>query len=828
MDTSLSEAGNALTDEMLRKCMQNRELSWLQFNERVLEEADKPENPLFERFFFLSIFTSNLDEFYMIRVGGLCDHELNKTGVTDNKTGMGASEQLALIYEATVRLYAKRDAVCKKLEAELAEEGIGRLAVQGAAASITKKHQRLLDAYFDSQIQPLLAPQIIDQSHPFPHLENNRQIIALYLEAKGGKAVFGIIPVPNGAERMFFLSEDLYILLEDIILLYCEKVFKRYKVVEKAVICVTRNADIVADEERFDEDEDFIEHMSKILKKRRRLSPVRLEARDGNCPKIVSYLQKKLSLAPAQTFYCTSPLVMSHLMTFRDKMAPYIRPKAAPLLQKKEHVYPPFEPAAAQYAVLNGEMMRRVRFGDVLLYHPYDSIQPFFSLIREAAEDRHVISIQITLYRIAEQSKLVEHLILAAENGKEVYVFIELRARMDEENNIVWAKRMEEAGCHVFFGPQGFKLHAKICLITRHEGQKNEYITHIGTGNYNEKTARLYTDVSIITANEQVGRDAAHFFNNMKIGAHDDGGAYELFWVAPDGFKTELIRHIERESAYADRGRITIKCNSLTDRDVIIALVKASMAGTKIDLIVRGICCLTARMPGLTDNIRVRSIVGRFLEHARVYRFGSGEDCSIYIGSGDMMTRNTERRVELFTPVLDQGARKRVSAMLDVMLADNVKAREMDGDGRYAHVKAGVATEQEVVAVDQEVAAAEQEVAVAQARDTEQEGDAAGQEGDVAVRDDDAAPELWAAGAVAARLWSAGAATATAEAALICDAPQTGYVPPVSAMLDSQQYFITEASENSVIENNKTYTKRYSADSFIRRLLSLFRVNRKA
>ena len=672
----------ALTDGELRRCMQNRELSWLQFNERVLEEAASVENPLFERFFFLSIFSSNLDEFFMIRVGTLCDHVQNKTGAIDNKTGMSAAEQLALIYAAAIPLYAGRDAVYKGLEAELAARaGIERLNPKNYAGE--KKNKRLLDSYFENQLEPLLSPQIVDQSHPFPHFENKRQIIALSLETKGGKPVFGMIPVPHGmertygVERAYYPSGGGYMLIEDVILHYSEKLFKKYKVVEKAIVCVTRNADIVAEEERYDEDEDFRDHMRKLLKKRKRLSPVRLEVRGGHCAKLVAYLQKKLSLDPSQTFFSAAPLDMSYCAALRD---------IVPRQERQEFAYPPFEPAISQAASLPGGMLGRVRLGDFLLSLPFESIQPFMSLVREAAEDKQVLSIQITLYRIAEQSKLVEALILAAENGKEVYVFIELRARMDEENNIGLARRLEEAGCNVFYGPAGYKLHAKICLITRREGIKNEYVTHIGTGNYNEKTARLYTDISIMTANEAIGRDAAHFFSNLMIGAHDDVQAYALLRTAPQRFKPELIELINREAQNGDGGRITIKCNSLTDRDVIIALIDASRAGVSIDLIIRGICCLIAQIPGLTQNIRVRSIVGRFLEHSRVYCFGTGDDCVMYIGSGDMMTRNTERRIELFTPVLDTKIKRRLSAMLDIMLRDNVKAREMGADGQYSPV----------------------------------------------------------------------------------------------------------------------------------------------
>ena len=677
MSESPADLSDGMTEGAPPACMQNRELSWLSFNERVLEEADAPENPLFERSFFLSIFTSNLDEFYMIRVGGLRDHVVNKTGVIDNKTGMDAARQLDLVYGETVRLYASRDAVCQKLESDLAAEGIVRVSPQTQFAN--KKDRRALESYFDEQLRPMLAPQIIDQSHPFPHLENKRQIVMLALDSKGSKTTFGMIPIPYGAERLYYLTDGSHILIEDIILHYCDKIFKHYKVIEKAIASVTRNADIIAEEERFDEDEDFRDHMRKLLKKRRRLAPVRLEVRGGPCGKLVAYLQKKLALEPAQTFYSLSPLDMSYYAELRDRSQPDVRRRLS---------YEPYEPAVTPPVNPAAGMLRRARYGDILLSHPYESILPFFTILREAAEDSHVLSIYITLYRIDGRSKLAEHLILAAENGKDVYVFIELRARLDEENNMAWARRMDEAGCHVFYGPAGFKLHAKICLITRREGVRNEYITQIGTGNYNEKTSRLYTDLSLITVNESIGRDAVSFFHNMMIGATGDMRSYALLKESPRRFKGELLERLKSEAEKGGGGRVTIKCNSLTDRDVIIALAEASRAGVKIDLIIRGICCLVAGIPGQTENIRVRSIVGRFLEHSRVYRFGEGAGNVIYIGSGDMMTRNTERRIELFAPVLDPGIKRRISDMLDIMLKDNVKAREMNPDGQYARAAA--------------------------------------------------------------------------------------------------------------------------------------------
>jgi polyphosphate kinase len=662
--------GANLDDKALRRCTQNRELSWLRFNERVLEEANSQDTPLFERLFYISIFTSNLDEFFMVRVGSFQELARSKTSFTDSKTGWGAQEVLDKVFAAVSHLYPQRDDAYMRVESELGRIGIERRMPQELSAS---EDAQLL-TLFKNEIQPLLAPQVIDKTHPFPHLENKHLIIALSLEGKGGR-MFGMIPVPLGAQRLHMLPGGGFILLEDILLHFAQRIFKKYAILEKAVICVTRNADIDTVDERFDDDEDFRDHMSKMVKRRRRLAPVRLEiqaAPEATLKRIPDYLCKHLGIDAAQVFTCTSPLDIS----FHSKLRSCAPPETA-----AANSFGAFEPVTPPSSLSAEGMFKRIRQGDVLLFHPYESLQPYLTLIKEASEDADVISIQITLYRLAETSRLAEHLIAATENGKQVVVFIELRARMDEENNIGWAKRLEEAGCAVFYGQLGYKMHAKITLITRREGAKLAHYAHIGTGNYNEKSARGYADLSLMTADAGICADAITFFQNMLVGAVEE--SYPTLLVAPQDFKPRLLELIRREAALGRDGRIIIKCNSLTDKAVIQELVKASMAGTRVDLILRGICCLVPGIKKYTENIHIRSIVGRFLEHSRILCFGTGEGCDLYVGSGDMMTRNTTRRVELFAPVRDPHLKARVKGILDTELHDNVKARILTSNGRY-------------------------------------------------------------------------------------------------------------------------------------------------
>jgi polyphosphate kinase len=668
-------AAPKLSNKELLRCMQNRELSWLRFNERVLDEASSQDTPLFERLFFLSVFTSNLDEFFMVRVGSFDDIARFGTKYIDGKTGWGAAELLERIYQSVVPLYHNRDVAYARVEAELARAGMarrlpGELSVEDEAA---------LGKYYRKMVEPLLAPQIIDKTHPFPHLENKRLFVALRLETKGSKMLYGLIALPNDVERIYFTDDGGYLLLEDIILHYCGSIFKRYKIDERAVICVTRNADIDTINENFDTDEDFMDYMTKLLKRRKRLHPVRLEVQGSDLRKLPEYFRKRLSLSARQVFTSKAPLDLGYSGILRNNTDEE---------QRKQLSYPAFEPVVPQNLLAGSSadgttvgMIEHLRQSDVLLMHPFESIQPLLSLIKEASEDHDVVSIQITLYRVADHSRLAEYLIAAAENGKQVVVFIELRARMDEENNIGWAKRLEESGCRVFYGQLDYKMHAKIMLITRRGNRHNEYFVHIGTGNYNEKTVRLYTDISLLTTNSAITDDAIRFFRNMLVAEVDD--SYPTLLVAPRDFRRRLLELIAREGARGSDGVITIKCNSITDKGVIEALVRASMAGAHINLIIRGICCLVPGVKGYTDNIHIRSIVGRFLEHSRIYRFGTGEDCDLYMGSGDMMTRNTTRRVELFTPVFDPQLRARVLALLDTELNDSVKARMLTSSGHY-------------------------------------------------------------------------------------------------------------------------------------------------
>ena len=678
-----------LGDGQLLRCMQNRELSWLRFNERVLEEASDTDTPLFERLFFLSVFTSNLDEFFMVRVGSFQDIARSKATFIDSKTGMDEIQLLEQVFQAVAELYPKRDAAYAQIEAELNRKNCPRRM----PSELDPEETSQLSKYYQNVIAPLLAPQVVDKTHPFPHLENKRLIVALSLEKnldknsvknpeqdleKKTEKVFGMIPLPRHVDRLFFLKEGGYILLEDILFHYSEKVFKKYTILEKAIICVTRNADLDTVKEQFDIDEDFRDHMTKLLKRQKRLAPVRVELQGSNLKRLPEYLCKRLELDSQQVFYSAAPLDLSYHSDLREQVKPKLREYGS---------FPPFEPVIPAHAALSSGLMKRLRQTDIMLFHPYESIQPFLSFVKEASEDKNVLSIQIVLYRLAEQSRLVEHLIAAVENGKRVVVFIELRARMDEENNIGLAKRLEEAGCSVFYGQLGYKMHGKITLVTRRDLGRYEHFVHIGTGNYNEKTVKSYTDISLMTTNKAICEDAISFFQNMLIGAVEE--SYPTLWVAPQDFKSELIKFIRREASLGEGGLITIKCNSLTDKDIIGELVKASRAGTRVNLILRAICCLVPGIEGYTDNIHIRSIVGRFLEHSRIYRFGAGVSCDLYIGSGDMMTRNTTRRVELFAPIFDQSLRARIFRLLDIELQDNVKARVLVSSGEYVKTLPG-------------------------------------------------------------------------------------------------------------------------------------------
>jgi polyphosphate kinase len=650
--------------------LQNREISWLKFNERVLDEAAYEFTPLFGRLRFVSIFTSNLDEFYMVRVGALTDYMLFDPDYADSKTGMSAGEQLEAIYNAVRGLYVRRDEMYSSLRWRLSERGVTHCSIDDMpGADVKEVHQS-----FRKDMLPLLSPQIVDLTHPFPHLANKQLHIAVRLAGKR-KELYGLIPVPSALERVIPVRGG-FLLLEDLILRFSDEIFNMYKVLEKNIIAVTRNADLNF-EDNEEEIEDYRQHIKKAIKKRMRLSPVRLELQHEAGSEFLEFFTKKLDMAYTQILRSSSPLDFSFCDAVERLFPQYSELKVTP--------FRPLESIPE-----HTDMFSLVSRRDILLSYPFESISPFLALIRQASGSDSVVSIKITLYRIDVHSKLAHSLIQAAENGKEVVVIMELRARFDEDNNIQWAERLEQAGCKVVYGLEGYKVHCKVCLITLREGGNVRCVTQIGTGNYNEKTARQYTDLSLMTANQEIGDDAARLFNDLLVG--NLRGVYRHLLVAPGTLKTGILRLIDREIAKASGGSpesIIIKCNSVTDREIIDKLAEASCAGVRIKLIVRGICCLVPGIANYTENITLTSIIGAFLEHSRVYCFGEGPDAAVYIASADLMTRNTADRVEVACPVTDKSLHSGIRDMLDVMLRDNVKAWELLSDGRYIR-KSGV------------------------------------------------------------------------------------------------------------------------------------------
>ena len=660
---------------------QNRELSWLKFNDRVLEEAEDASVPLLERLKFISIFTSNLDEFYMVRCGSLYDLSLIDNKYVDNKTGLNAQDQLDSIYDRTKFLYKRRDDVFKSLDSCLKEEGIYDLDF----SDLTKKETKFINKYFFNCISPVLSPQIIDIHHPFPHLLNKSLNIMLILKNKS-ETLYGLIPVPSSLPKIVYSPNDekRFILIEKIIFEYANEVFSNYKVEFKTIVSVTRNADITLSDSQIDEDEDYRGYMKKILKKRTRLAPIRLEFYKYSDLILTNFLCDQLNIQKNQVQISNTPLEMSYVF----ELYKHIEDINKLIFHKLS--FNPYYPKNPK-TVKEGKIIPQLKKRDFLLYYPFDSIEPFIRLLKEAANDENVISVKITIYRLARSSSIIKYLLEALENGKDVTVLIELRARFDEARNIHYAGLLEEAGCSVLYGFEEYKVHSKVCLITRKERNNIQYITQIGTGNYNERTVKLYTDYCFITTNTAIGEDAVLFFKNMAISNLNDD--YQRLLVAPFGFKSKLIEKINMEIDNAENNRpasIIMKMNSLTDREMIDMLNKASSAGVKIKLIVRGICCLIPGLPGETENIEVISIVGRFLEHSRIYCFGTGEAASIYLSSGDLMTRNTEKRVEVAVPIENPILKKKIMSTLNIMLNDNVKARKINDKGDYEKVTRGV------------------------------------------------------------------------------------------------------------------------------------------
>lgn len=649
---------------------QNRELSWLRFNERVLMEATDETVPLLERLKFIAIFTSNLDEFFMIRVGSLFDLSHFKTHTIDQKSGWTPGEQLTHIYEAVRVLYARRQQIYQEVEQQLRVHGICQLHYDELAETEVK----FVRQYFKSSIAPILSPQIVDTHHPFPHLQNKALHIGAWLKYKNNP-MFAVIPVPAALPEVIFLpgGETRYIRTEEVILEHVSQIFKDDTILEKTVFCVTRNADINPDDEAFDFDsDDFRGKMKKLLRQRQRLAPVRLELSRPISETFLKYLKEHLPVTQEQVYVTNAPLKMGYAFALPARLSEN---------KRRALTDAPFTPGVPHGVRLNAPITPQVQAHDILLSYPFEGMDTFLHLIRESAYDPDVISIKITIYRLARKAKLVEYLCAAAEAGKDVTAFIELRARFDEQNNIDWSERLEDAGCTVIYGVENYKVHSKVCLITRRSQGSVQYITQVGTGNYNEKTALQYTDLSLITANPAIGQDANHFFQNLAIG--NVSGQYEHLMVAPSSLKTGIIREIDREIAKRGEGRIFIKMNAITDIDLIEKLKQASCAGVRVRMIVRGICCILPDIPEKTENIEVISIVGRFLEHSRVYCFGQGNDERMYIASADFMTRNTEKRVEVACPIYDQNVREKIHYLMDTCWADNVKARALQRDGSY-------------------------------------------------------------------------------------------------------------------------------------------------
>ncbi len=650
---------------------QNRELSWLEFNARVLAEAEDETVPLLERFKFLAIFTSNLDEFFMIRVGSLTDMAALEPNRRDTKSGLTAGEQLSRIYAAVEPLYARRDAAFRDVDARLAQEDLCRTSMD----ELDSSERKYIKRYFNTMIAPVLSPQVVDSHHPFPHLEGKVLHIAVLLSHKKNERL-GLIPVPASLPPITFLPNDKrrYLMTEDILLAFADSIFEMYDVLEKTVFCVTRNADVPLDDEPFGSEQvDLRKKMERMLRQRRRMAIVRVELSRPVSSHFKECLHKRFEVTDEQIFLSRSaPLRMSYAFSLGDYLSDGRRSRLSD---------PPFIPQQPAMLPAGQSLLKTALQRDVLLSYPYESMEPFLQMIREAANDPSVLSVRITIYRLASKAKLVEYLCAAAENGKDVTVLIELRARFDEQNNIDWSERLEEAGCKIIYGFEDYKVHSKICLITRRERGGVRYITQVGTGNYNEKTARQYTDVSLVTSSESIGMDAAQFFNNMAMS--NLNGRYNRLLVAPTSLKNNILSLMDGEIAKGSDGYILLKFNSLTDIDMIEKLHEASCAGVTVEMIIRGICCLLPGVPGKTENITVTSIVGRFLEHSRIYVFGRGENEKMYISSADLMTRNTERRVEIACPIDSPAVRARLHDILFAMQHDTVKARVLQPDGSY-------------------------------------------------------------------------------------------------------------------------------------------------
>ena len=663
--------------EKKQECYANRELSWLKFNERVLDEAASHHVPLCERMAFFSIFQSNLDEFFMVRVGALYDQMLADNHARENKTWMTSEEQLQAIFEKTRIISQRKDHIYKQYMEELEEQGVEILSF----SDMLPEDKVYLEKYFEESILPLLSPQVIGKKQPFPFLKNKEIYAVVVLGGKKGDKL-GIIPCSNEVFKRLIpvpSGKNHYMLVEELILHYIPEVFDHYEVKSKSLIRIIRNADIDVDEAFDDEELDYRDCMKKLISTRKKLCPVKLEHSRVLDDTVIEHLRRDLGIFKDQVFHTETPLELSFLFQIQNA-----------LREKKELFYEKRVPQNSPEFVDDKPVLDQICEKDKLLFYPYESMKPFIRLLKEAGNDTRVVSIKMTLYRVARNSQIVEALIDAAENGKEVVVLVELRARFDEENNIEWSQRLEDAGCRLIYGLDHIKVHSKLCQITYMSEEGIRYVTQIGTGNYNEKTSKLYTDLSLMTADQAIGEEAAEVFHKLCLAQTVEHTNHLL--VAPNCLQNKLIDKIDAEIAKVQDGNagyIGVKMNSLTDKKLIDKLIEASMAGVQIDLIVRGICCLIPEVEGYTDNIQVISIVGRYLEHSRIYIFGKGEDSEVYIASADFMTRNTTKRVEVAAPVYSPELKERILESFNLMLRDNVKASVLKSDGNYYHRDGG-------------------------------------------------------------------------------------------------------------------------------------------
>lgn len=657
--------------EDLIKCMKNRELSWLEFNERVLNEAGNKKVPLAERLTFVSIYQSNLDEFYMVRVGTLMVQMHSHEIIKDNKTNMTSLEQVHAILERTRELDLKKEKIYEELMGELAAYNVRLINFD----KLDIKEANYLEEYFDEHVAPFLSPMIVGKQQPFPFLENKALYAAVGLMNSKGKSRLGIVACSNSVfTRLIEIPTrpGTFMLSEELILHFVSKLFPKYTIMEKSLLRLTRNADIDPTDIQ-DEDLDYRDIMEKLIKKRRKLSPVRLEISRKLSKKLLCQLMDNIGIDEEYVFNTRTPLDMKFVFGLQN----FLR-------DEKQLFYEKLSSRMSPSVDLRRNIFEQICRKDVILSYPFESMKTFIAMLQEAAEDPSVVSIKMTLYRVADHSQVVDALSLAAENGKEVVVLVELRARFDEANNIEMSRKLEDAGCRVIYGLGDYKVHSKLCLITRNFNGNFHYTTQIGTGNYNEKTSALYTDLSLMTANQDIGRDAANVFAKLLLGETVTSTDHLL--VAPNCLQNKVLEMMDKEieNAKADRpAYIGLKLNSLTDKTIMLKLIEASQAGVKIDMIVRGICCLIPQVPGLTENIRIISIVGRYLEHSRIYRFGFDDEEKVYISSADFMTRNTIHRVEVAVPIYDRDIKNRIRYMFDVMMQDDEKGKELNGEGVY-------------------------------------------------------------------------------------------------------------------------------------------------